>query len=101
MDFEPRAFGGLYVASDGSCLMARVRSQWKAPKKREVELNEACWQCPAEYYLGSTSASPTGTSYRVVTYIGLCLAVGIFREGLGVDTNVSFEPWLFRHIESE
>ena len=39
------------------CLTARVRSQWKAPKKGEIELNEARWQCLAKCHLGSTSAS--------------------------------------------
>jgi hypothetical protein len=54
--------------SDIDGLMARVRSQWKASIKGEVEVNEACWKCLAKCHLGSASASPTGTSYRVVTY---------------------------------
>jgi hypothetical protein len=48
--------------------MAEVRSQWKASKKGEVEVNQACWKCLAKCHPGSTSANPTGTSYRVVTY---------------------------------
>jgi hypothetical protein len=46
-----------------------LRSQWKAPKKGEAELNEAYWKYLAKCHLGSTSASPIDTSYRVITYL--------------------------------
>jgi hypothetical protein len=47
-------------------LKGRVQSQWNALKKGEVKGNKACWSL-VKYYLGSTSASPAGTSYPRVT----------------------------------
>jgi hypothetical protein len=47
-------------------LKGRVQSQWKALKKGGAKGNKACWSL-VKYYLGSTSASPAGTSYPRVT----------------------------------